>query len=455
MKTGRKTYIAQLVWVIFFFAMSACGSKDTILDRRNSQAAERSVKVSVVNLGANLVSVTARPTAPVRGGSLLLCVGDVLTCDAAPANREALTLFDGNLPQAGAPTSAVHKSNQNFDRRSTKFITIYAQDMATSKPLKSQVSLDQTSDASTNSNSNPNSNPQPPVVVPQNPSIDRFTFDQGTLERASQKLSGFDFDYEFAQKNIKPTIPALRLKVTAANVTALKNNLGVVIGGYALSDSSKFVASNTSVTFDSQGGLIVVGENLKPATVYKLRLHFFDRTDRTQSRYVGSSTRAYYYVTDAESDQMSRIRARIVMRGLAEEYDWSLNRYDSRKDYTHGAGGWCHIFYNWVIKPYLKTRSGSENTHYSSSYWSSQGGLIDGSALLKLSQSEPIMGDYFRVGSHAAMILAYDVARSQFITLEGNFNNRVEISQRSVNGFSWVGHIKSAMLRDDAIQSLP
>jgi hypothetical protein len=327
--------------------------------------------------------------------------------------------------------------------------------MATSKLLKSQVSLDQTSDESTDSNSNQNSNPQSPVVVPQNPSIDRFTFDQATLERASQKLSGFDFDYDFAQKNMKPTIPSFRMKATASNIATLKNNLGVVIGGYALSDSSKFIASNTSVNFDSQGGLIVVGENLRPATVYKLRLHFFDRTDRAQSRYVGSSTRAYYYVTDGAGDQMSRLRARIVMRGLAEEYDWSLNRYDSRKDYTHGAGGWCHIFYNWVITPFLKTRSGSENTHYNSSYWSSQGALTDGPTLLKLSQTEPIMGDYFHVASHAAMILAYDAAKSQFVTLEGNFNSQVEIYQRSVNGFSWVGHIKPAMLKDDAIQSLP
>jgi hypothetical protein len=142
------------------------------------------------------------------------------------------------------------------------------------------------------------------------------------------------------------------------------------------------------------------------------------------------------------------------MRGLAEENDWDLNRYDRSKNYTHGAGGWCHIFYNWVIKPYLKTRTGSENTHYSQSYWSSLGAVKNGAALVEMSSKEPIMGDYFRVGSHAAMILAYDVAKKQFATLEGNFNNSVEFYQRSPGNLGWVGHINPQMLKDTATQQL-
>jgi hypothetical protein len=284
--------------------------------------------------------------------------------------------------------------------------------------------------------------------------VDRFQFDLSTIERSSQKLAGVDFDYKYGQDNLHPNQPKIRAKITNQSILALRSNVGVILGGYALNDSSKYIAAHTAVVVDSQGGLKLVGDNLAPATIYKMRLHFYDRSDRTQAqpRYLGSSSRTYNFVTDGVTDPETKIRARIVMRGLAEESDWNLNRYDRSKNYTHGAGGWCHIFYNWVITPYLKTRTGSENTHYSQSYWSSLGAVKNGAALVEMSSKEPIMGDYFRVGSHAAMILAYDVAKKQFATLEGNFNNSVEFYQRSAGNLSWVGHINPQMLKDAATQ---
>ena len=296
---------------------------------------------------------------------------------------------------------------------------------------------------------NPTTAPQgsenkPPVI--SNPEIDRFDFDLSTVLRASKKLSGLDFDYEYGQTNLDPTIPKIRAKVTNQTITALGTKIGVVIGGFALNDSATYITSSTAAALNPSGILTIAGENLKPATIYKMRLHFFERSQVTPV-YVGSSSRTYQFATDATTDDLAKTRVRIVMRGLREENDWSLNRYDRSKRYADDPGnGWCHIFFNWVIKPYLKTRSGSDNTHYSSSYWNQHYALTNGAGLLALSQKEPIMGDYFRVGSHAAMILAYDKAKQDFVTLEGNFNSSVEFYRRSVNSFSWVGHITPEMV---------
>jgi hypothetical protein len=45
------------------------------------------------------------------------------------------------------------------------------------------------------------------------------------------------------------------------------------------------------------------------------------------------------------------------------------------------------------------------------------------------------------------MILAYDDTRKEFITLEGNFNNRVVIQRRQISEISWVGHIVKEMAK--------
>ena len=70
-----------------------------------------------------------------------------------------------------------------------------------------------------------------------------------------------------------------------------------------------------------------------------------------------------------------------------------------------------------------------------------------GADLITISEEESIHGDYFRTGSHAAMIIAYDRTRSEFVTLEGNFNNSVQMYKRRVTELSWIVHTKTDMLR--------
>lgn len=283
--------------------------------------------------------------------------------------------------------------------------------------------------------------------------IKRFAFNGTQLKNSTRKMTGIDFDYTYGLTNLDPTTPKIKMKVTNSVLIHLGSNLGVVIAGYPLGDSSSFITSNTAANLDEKGFLTIRGENLKPATVYKFRVHFFDLSSREQSqtsqpRYLGSSSQAYQMVTDGQNDPLATGRAKIVMRGFGEVNDWNLGRYDRQKGYTqHPGGGWCHIFYNWVVSPDLKTKTGSQNTHYDPNYWSRLNVKISGNDLLALNQKELIHGDYFRVGSHAAMIIAYDTARNEFVTLEGNFNNSVQMYRRSASEMSWVGHISREMLR--------
>lgn len=314
------------------------------------------------------------------------------------------------------------------------------------QPIKTQTQGQQTG-----ANSQAGDGQQPATIDPE---IKRFTYDPMPLKNPSRKLSGIDFDYGYGLTSLHPTSPKMRIKISNAELNQLGNNLGVVITGYPMNDSSTFVSSNTAVNTDGAGVITIKGESLKPATVYKLRVHFFNLSATTQTQntsqplYLGASSQFYQMVTDGENDPTASARARIVMRGFGEANDWALGRYDRQKGYTqHGGGGWCHIFYNWVIKNDLKTRSGSQNTHYDPNYWSNLRARISPTELLNISQKELIHGDYFRVGSHAAMIIAFDKARNEFITLEGNFNNSVQMYKRRTGDMSWVGHITKDMIR--------
>lgn len=430
---------------------SACGSGTVMTNPPNKSGGELRIRAEVNELGNDRVEVLARPSVQVNSGSFFYCLSSIENCKRNPSAQIKMMPVEDVAATEGAPTIASHKVPQILDTNQVQRISISATEFSSSRVMWISVNL-----ASAPSEDDEPTETESHFTPPVTTALDKFQFDRAAFERSGQRLTGIDFDYKYAQANLHPTQPKLRAKLTNQSLLALKNNLGVVMGGYALKDSSKFITLHTAATVDSQGFLNLSGDNLESATIYKMRLHFYDRTDRSQSqpRYLGSSSRTYHFVTDGVQDSESKIRSRLVMRGLAEESDWDLNRYDRSKNYTHGAGGWCHIFYNWVITPYLKTRSGSENTHYSQSYWSNLGAVKNGAALVEMSQREPIMGDYFRVGSHAAMILAYDVAKRQFVTLEGNFNNSVEFYQRSAGNISWVGHIIPQMLKETALQGI-
>jgi hypothetical protein len=444
--------ILKMLGVIFVLAFASCGGQQILTTRPVKQGAEMLIRTQIFEVTSGQFEVHAVPTMEIVGGTFVYCVSEVNRCQDDPTTHLKMYAMDGGIPTSGMPTRVAHKTPQVFEKNLIPKISISAIDFSSRQKIWVTVSPNRQYFENNTSGSDDNRGSAPPRLA-----LDRFEFDSSILSSSSRKLNRVDFDYEYGKGNLHVSQPKIRAKLSHPSLRDVGSNLGVVLGGYALHDSSKSIMIHTAANVDSQGVLTLEGDHLEPATIYKMRMHFFDRSKPGEAKppYLGSSSRYYNFVTDHLSDQETKIRARIVMRGLAEESDWDLNRYDRSKNYTHGAGGWCHVFYNWVITPYLKTRSGSVNTHYSQSYWSNLNAVTNGSALLQASQSLPIMGDYFRVGSHAAMILAYDRAKQRFITLEGNFNNSVEFYHRSPNQFSWVGRINTSMLKPEALAEFP
>lgn len=182
-------------------------------------------------------------------------------------------------------------------------------------------------------------NPASPITpqsTPQDPEIKRFAFDASSLKNPSRKISGTYFDYVYGLASLHATVPKIRVMVTNSELTQLGANLGVVIAGYPMNDSASFISSNTAANLDSQGLLTIKGENFKPATVYKLKLHFFDLSSNAQSqtqgqtqaqpRYLGASSQSYQMVTDGENNPRLRPRTHCdagIWRGI-RLVPWSL-----------------------------------------------------------------------------------------------------------------------------------
>lgn len=286
-------------------------------------------------------------------------------------------------------------------------------------------------------------------VTITDPRIKKFPFDVEEIKSRPKKVQGIEFDYEFGLNSIKASTPEIAAKLTNSDLIALRGALGVVIGGFPMNNSANYITSNTATTLSESGVLLLRGENFLPGTPYQIRLHFYDLSRGSEApRYVGTSAQTYYMVTDGVNDELVSARARILMRGFGELSDWDRGRYDRSKRYTEDSGsGWCHLFYDWVVKPDLYTRERSQYTHYNSSYWSKYDAVHSGSDVARMNETAPVHGDFFRTGSHAAMIIAFDQATGKFRTLEGNFNNSVELYRRSPGELSWVGHIQESMLK--------
>lgn len=425
---------AAIISVVF--SLAGCGTPQQGESRFKSTEIDTPIKVALGDReeGGKIAAVFARAAQPIIPGSFEYCLGDASQCSSASSNRKKLVVAKSTPSDTSSATSAFYKIDANLDIQNTYRINFYAVDAASKKTISTSIRFK-------------------PLKQPElNPNIERFTYEADEIKKSNRKLSGIEFDYKYGAAALNATAPSVRMTITNETLLQLGDNLGVVLAATPMNNTSELLLSNTAVTNDGKGTITIIGENFKPETLYKLRVHFYERLDKTQIsglRYLGSSSRAYHFVTDAQNNPIASTRAKITMRGLAEAEDWDLGRYDTSKGYTNDPGyGWCHMFYDWTIKPYLKTTPGNTHTHYNSGYWSMFGAQISAADIISISEQESIHGSFFRTGSHAAMLLSYDVATKQFVTLEGNFNNRVVIMRRSPGEISWVGHIKSAMIRD-------
>lgn len=412
---------ALLVMMIF----AGCGAPEDDSGSLYAAEDESPIKIAIIKSDAtgDLVTIAARSSRSIKSGSFEYCAGNASDCPAGSPNRRAL------MPLASVSTepttSAFHVISETIDLRQVARLTFFVLDSDGTSVISATVAF------------------QRRDQVGQG----QFAYDNKQLTRSPKFLKGFEYDYAFALDNIQATNPRIRLTIGNSAVSSLGGRLGVVLSGVDLSDSAKTTFSSATVSLESPGVVTVTGQNFNPGSVHEVRLHFFEIGERgadgqIAARYVGSSDRTYTFATDRADDAVATARAKIATRGLAEANDWALGRYDRSKGYTTAPGGWCVMFYQWVVKPYL-----ANGYVFNEGYWSRVNGYLIPSAEVAMAAKEGVMGDYWRMPGHTGMVLTYDVARQRFVTLEGNMNSRVQIYRRAHTELTWVGHIRAGVLR--------
>ena|GEM_PF-2893754 len=210
-----------------------------------------------------------------------------------------------------------------------------------------------------------------------------------------------------------------------------------------LRNSQEFRTLDIKAPVDRRGVIDAAITGLVPETVYKI-------TDLQVASDAGQGSERVkdpYFLVTSGPTRLAKARRKILLKALAEAYDWDHRNYDRSKDYGN-SGGWCDRFYSW---------SASEMTslkypNYAPSYFQRNGGLASAADIKERGARESLAGDMVRydamfLGNHTFMIIAFDQATGGLWTVEGNFNNRVMRSQRQVEGAFKLGHLTEAMLR--------
>ena len=146
------------------------------------------------------------------------------------------------------------------------------------------------------------------------------------------------------------------------------------------------------------------------------------------------------HIATANDTRLSKARRRLVLRAIAESYDWDHGNYLSSKGYA--SGSWCDRFYTWAAAKDFKVT----NAYSAKSFFMQYGTLGNASRVSNLAKSKSVAGDFIRyegtnLGTHTLMIVAYDEATKAIWTVEGNYNSRVMRLQRGLSSGWMHGHL--------------
>lgn len=272
--------------------------------------------------------------------------------------------------------------------------------------------------------------------------IGAFDFSQAELLSAKPNLNGLEYDYDAAMQQVPGKSVNLKVRVNNPQVLGMRTSLAVIVGGYALNDTSTPVFRHSTAKMDEAQNLVISADGFADETVYKVRLYFFETQVGGAAAFVGAASQEYFFVTGKEGNPVAAVRAQMVTKSLAEYNAWELGRYDRSKGYANRPS-WCVEFVRWNHLPFLQESmewfSPTEFRRFSADF--------SGGDIIRIAGQEPIHGDYVRIPGHSFLLLAYDQKTQKVWTIEGNFSNRVEIHTRSISSGWQVGHIVGPMLK--------
>ena len=187
---------------------------------------------------------------------------------------------------------------------------------------------------------------------------------------------------------------------------------------------------------------------IKAARVYRLFINLHHKSDVYNDQSVLGRIPSPYYISTSGDTALERARRQIVIRTFKEWYytEWG---WWSNEQYVMD----CYAFYMWATG---SCTVGADYGHTRLDRLFS-GGIPyhAGAHIAQLSAEAAIQGDYVRIPGHSFMILAYDSEKHQVVTMEGNYNNSLEIVVRPVDGSWTVGHLVGEHIRAELFTDDP
>jgi hypothetical protein len=261
--------------------------------------------------------------------------------------------------------------------------------------------------------------------------------DIGALRPVPGAAIALDFPGTFSRSN--PSAGVVRLKIQSGALLG-KSQINVTGKLVNLRDSVQTLPLQKSVTVAADGFVDFMVDGLAPETVYRIDGLMLAGADGGGTESVEDP----YFVVTSGSGRLAEARRLLVMKALAEAYDWDHENYDTRKQYTENQpNGWCDQFYVWAGQG-ITSMSYSD---YAPNWYEQNRALLGNDRFLTTAGAEAVHGDLARTASHSFMILSYDKASGTVFTVEGNFNSRVERYKRQVSEGWEFGHLSDGLLR--------
>jgi len=179
---------------------------------------------------------------------------------------------------------------------------------------------------------------------------------------------------------------------------------------------------------------------VEPAKVYRLFVNLHRKSDKYGKESVLGRVPGLYYVATSGETRLDRARQHIVMRTFKEFY-YTERGWRSEERYSID----CYAFYMWATGSCtVGAQNGRTNL---GRLFGEQVPFTNGGKIQELSKESGIHGDYVRIPGHSFMLLTYDPKSQLVWTMEGNFNDTIEVVNRSVSSGWTVGHLAEQHIR--------
>lgn len=256
------------------------------------------------------------------------------------------------------------------------------------------------------------------------------------------RRQAIEFNYRYAYENPHPEQVPVRIDLSEEHLNSLGEEPFVIASYFELRHNKTWHEQTLPVEMH-EGYITFRLRDLTPENIYWANFKFYKRN--AENNEVGDflfAANEYYGVTSGESDA-SKARHQIVTVALVEAHDWRVGKtsHQNARYNTAFGNGWCGIFQKFCFNPFSKafdyTRGGDEP----SQGFRSHSAYIAASFLPAYAAAGPIHGSYGARGAHKFMILGYSLDDGTVFSLDGNFNNSVRISQKTLRQMNSFGLI--------------